>query len=326
MRKRISVIVLALLLALTPACSDSDNEDSSEPRTSTSIGAVVASYDLAVGGEQRFLVGLTGDEGQLVSFGDVELNFSYLGPATGRKASPQRRQTVTATWFPVAGQKIEEEPTGPKLVNPSEGTGVYEAQDMEFDEPGVWQVEVVAALEGDARAASASATFEVLPDHRVIAPGDEAPSIENHLPGTAAAPAKAVDSRAEDDGTVPDPELHSMTVAAALASGKPTLVVVSTPVYCQSRFCGPITDSVQLLAQRFGNEMNFIHLEVWQNFEDQAINKAAADWIYRDGGAQANEPFVFVIDRGGVVRHRLDNAISDAQLDQAVMHELNEGA
>jgi len=44
------------------------------------------------------------------------------------------------------------------------------------------------------------------------------------------------------------------------------MVVVSTPTYCQSRFCGPITDSVSALAQRYGDRMAFVHLEVWKNF------------------------------------------------------------
>jgi hypothetical protein len=34
-------------------------------------------------------------------------------------------------------------------------------------------------------------------------------------------------------------------VADAIAAGRPVMVVGSTPVFCVSRFCGPITDAVQ---------------------------------------------------------------------------------
>ena len=309
-------------MVLVASCSESGDGDGASSVKSTkapSLNAVVASYDLAVGSPQRFLVGLVAEEGKLVSFGSVDLTFSYLGTKSSPLATAEEGPQADAEWFPVAGQDVEEPARAPMVVSPSAGTGVYQAEAVTFDQAGVWQVDVDVDIAG---AETAKARFEVLPDHSVVAPGDEAPRIENHLPGTTAAPAEAVDSRAEEDGTVPDPELHSMTVATAIASGRPTMVVVSTPVYCQSRFCGPITDSVQRLAQRFGDRMNFIHLEVWRDFEKQEINKAAADWMYRDGGENANEPWVFVVDRGGVVRHRLDNAISDAQLEEAVNHEL----
>ncbi len=60
-----------------------------------------------------------------------------------------------------------------------------------------------------------------------------------------------------------------MTVAASIASGKPTLLVVSTPTYCVSRFCGPITDMVQGLSKDYADRANFVHIEVWRNFESQ---------------------------------------------------------
>lgn len=316
-----SVLLLAAVV-ITASCSDSGGDDDASSTTTTpeSLKAVVASYDLAVGDPQRFLVGLVAEEGKLVSFGSVDLSFSYLGTKSSPLASAERGPEAEAKWFPVAGQELDEPPTVPTVVAPSKGTGVYEAEAVTFDKAGVWQVDVEVDV---GTGEKATTQFEVLPENRVIAPGDEAPRVENHLPGTSAAPPKAVDSRAEDDGSVPDPELHSMTVADAIGNGRPTMVVVSTPVYCQSQFCGPITDAVQRLAQRFGDRMNFIHLEVWRDFERQAINKAAADWMYRDGGDNANEPWVFVVDRDGVVRHRLDNVISDAQLDEAVTHELN---
>ena len=313
-----SPLLLAAVVIAT-SCSGGDDNASSATTAPPSLNAVIASYDLAVGGPQRFLVGLVAEEGKLVSFGSVELNFSYLGTKSSPLASAERGPEAEAAWFPVAGQELDEPPKVPTVVSPSEGTGVYEAETVTFDKAGMWEVDVQVDVNGGE---TATAQFEVLPEHRVITPGDEAPGVENHLPGTSAAPAKAVDSRADDNGRVPDPELHSMTVAAAIATGRPTMVVISTPVYCQSRFCGPITDSVERLAQRFGDRMNFIHLEVWRDFERQAINKAAADWMYRDGEDAANEPWVFVVDREGIVRHRLDNAVSDGQLEEAVTHEL----
>ena len=78
-----------------------------------------------------------------------------------------------------------------------------------------------------------------------------------------------------------------MTVATAIASGRPTMVVISTPVYCVSQFCDPITDLVPLLAGEHQDRMNFVHIEVWRDFEAKTVNKAAAEWILPPGAQDA---------------------------------------
>jgi len=57
-------------------------------------------------------------------------------------------------------------------------------------------------------------------------------------------------SRAENEATLSAcalAGLHNISIAAATAAGRPA-VVVSTPTFCVSRWCGPITDSVNELA------------------------------------------------------------------------------
>lgn len=128
--------------------------------------------------------------------------------------------------------------------------------------------------------------------------------------------AKGIDSRADATGVIPDPELHRISVADAIAAGRPVMLVVSTRTCCISRFCGPITDTVSQLAKRYGDQMSFIHAEVWNDFEQRALNREAADWIYPEG-ADPKEPWVFVIDRSGTVVQRFDNVAGDAELQTA---------
>src|ERR671911_1927382 len=176
--------------------------------------------------------------------------------------------------------------------------------------------EVTAVLDG--RTQWATAAFEVADRTHVPVPGDPAPRTENPLPGDPDVPPTAVDSRAGDDGTVPDPELHATTVADAIAAGRPVMVVVSTPVFCVSRFCGPITDAVQELAQRYGDRMDFVHLEVWRDFEAQELNQAAAEWIWPDQQGDAAEPWVFLVGADGNIVQRWDNVATEASLARAV--------
>ncbi|MDE0805276.1 MAG: hypothetical protein OSA99_18385 [Acidimicrobiales bacterium] len=168
----------------------------------------------------------------------------------------------------------------------------------------------------------ATAAFEVGDVGHVPVVGDQAPRTDNLLPGASDAPVTAVDSRAEEDGSVPDPELHDTTIESAISAGRPVMIVVSTPVYCVSRFCGPITDTVQDLAVEFGDDMAFVHLEVWRDFENNAINKAAAEWIWPDQTGDPGEPWVFVVDGSGKIAARWDNVVTDQNLDDAVQDVL----
>jgi peroxiredoxin len=70
--------------------------------------------------------------------------------------------------------------------------------------------------------------------------------------------------------------------------------------------------------------MEFIHLEVWQDFEANQLNPAAAEWIAPTPETQGGEPWVFVIDADGIIVQRFDNVASEAELLAAVEGSLGE--
>jgi hypothetical protein len=308
------------LVVLAAACGSShrDGADSPTPRgDDADVVAQVASYDLVAGRQGRFMVGLlSADKTKVVSFGTVTFDFSYLGTRERPLERPETGTSATGTFLPIPGQRIATTASGPRYVEGSEGIGVYVARDVAFDRPGLWQVRASAHLDGQRR--SATAAFEVLADSPIPAVGDAAPRTDNPLAATPGVEAKAIDSRAGPAEPSPDLELHSTTVAAAIAARRPVTVVISTPTYCQSRFCGPITDAVSALAKRHGPDMDFVHLEVWGDFEKGQLNEAAKEWIFPPGTEDAREPWVFVVNRDGVITHRFDNVASEAELEEAI--------
>jgi len=290
---------------------DGGNEVSDE------TAAQVASYELVAGRPGRFMVGLlAGDQSRLVAFGTVQLRFAYLGDRGTAKPAGPEGPAVTARFLPIPGQHIDPAASGPRFVQGSEGIGVYGAPDVSFDRPGFWQVSASATVDG--KPTKATAAFEVLDRSPIPAPGDPAPRTENPVAGAPGVDPRSIDSRAAGDVHIPDPELHASAIAAALDAERPLMVVVSTPTYCQSRFCGPITDSVSALAKRYGDRMAFVHLEVWKNFDKNEVNEAAAEWIYPPGTKDPREPWVFVVGGDGRITHRFDNVATDAELEQAV--------
>lgn len=317
MGRRMELFASIMIVALTvAACSGPSG--SQESGGADGLVAVVASFDIVASRPARFIVGVyTADQTRLLAYGEVSFTFTYLGDGgeTDGEAGPSLGP-VNAAFLPIPGQDVDLDTPGPRLVAGSEATGVYGAQAVEFDRAGFWEVAIEAVVDG--RTQQTTGAFEVLARSDVPAAGDPAPRTRQVLAGASGVDPKAIDSRAGADRPIPDPELHDITIADAIAAGRPVMVVVSTPTFCVSRFCGPITDSVHDLALQYGDRMAFIHLEVWQDFEANTLNPAAAEWIAPTPETDGGEPWVFVIDANGVIIQRFDDVATDTELLAAV--------
>jgi hypothetical protein len=309
MAKRSWTGLLGAIAIVLVACSQQPN-DLAPQRIEQVMHAEVASYDLAGGEKSRFMVGLfTGDE-LFVSYGKVEMDFTFLGEDDA-SGEPEPGPEATGGFLLVPGTKLDRIPETPVAVPASKGRGVY-AADVTFDRPGFWEVEVSVEVKGRGTL-TASGAFKVLDDHRVPAPGDRAPRTENlTIASRHGAPRTAVDSRWTSGDAPPDAELHRATIASSLRKGNPIVAVFSTPVYCVSRFCGPITDMIAELATDYSDRANFIHVEIWRDFQASAINQAAADWLLRDDDLR--EPWVFFIGSDGR-KARWDNVAMRAEIE-----------
>jgi hypothetical protein len=261
----------------------------------------MATVDLYAGAPQRAQIGIFGSDPQQgalpLSFGTVEVAFSYLGADGG--GAPQPGPTATARY--VAAYGFPEGGAEPRLTPAAESRGVYQA-DVTFDRAGLWQAEVSPDVEGHGPQQLAT-TFPVVEDPAYPAPGDRAPRTENlTLADEGEVPASAIDSLAIDGAPIPDPELHRTTVADAIAEGHPILLIVGTPQFCESRICGPETDAVADLANRYPDRAVYLHIELWRDFNANVINEGAAEWVFRN--EDATDPWLFLVGPDGEVMDR----------------------
>jgi len=274
--------------------------------------AVAPNVDLYRGDPQRLAFGLIMPDNSLVSFGTVDVAFSLIGSAA-ETAAPEPGPTATATFVPTFG--MPDASSGPVVTSPTEGRGVYQATDVVFDTAGFWVAEVTADIQG-LGPQTAEASFAVLAEPALPAPGDEAPPTENLTVDSEGVPLAAIDSRADITGTIPDPELHEWTIARAIAEGRPALVVFATPEYCLSQFCGPVTEMVEGLAHRFDDRAVFIHVEIWKEHttNKQVLNQAAIDWLQMPNG-DLTEPWLFLIGADGRIADRWSSMWSEAEVE-----------
>ncbi len=308
------IAAFAVAACVLAACSSGGGSKKASTGTDspTGLSAETASFDLAAGPPSRYLIGLFTNDQRGVSYGTIQLQFCFLGSAKANGPC-QLGAPMTATFLPTPGQQIDASKTTPEIVSPAGPKGVYLAQ-AGFDRAGFWQAHVIADVGGKQKQADTS--FQVLERHAIPAVGDAAIPSDNPTMNTPGVAPASVDSRAGAGGLIPDPELHQSTIAAAVAAHRPTVVVFSSPVYCISRFCGPITDMVGDLAKTYGDRATFIHVEIWKDYQQQTANKAATDWLFRNDNL--NEPWVFLIGADGKIAARWDNVVTRGEIEPAL--------
>jgi hypothetical protein len=296
---------LVLLVALTTSCTGEGPATGSVGGSlasgvdPASLAGELGSSDLYVGSPQRVNVGLfssTLDGGvRLVTHGQVEVTFAPYGGGPGTQV------TTTARYIPAPGTPSTG--PGPVLSAPSDSRGVYEATGVTFDAAGIWQATATFSVDGEGPFTVQVTPFQVQRHPQLPAPGDDA-LVTRNLTFGSDAPREALDSRALGGEPIPDPELHRHTIAGSLHDRHAVLAIFSTPVYCVSLFCGPVTDAVQKLAAEYPTKADFIHVEIYREVtpDKRVVNQAAADWLYRNGDLV--EPWLYLIDAEGVIIDR----------------------
>lgn len=189
--------------------------------------------------------------------------------------------------------------------------GLYVSQ-VSFAKAGTWGLEILAdQKDGSQEVARAAVT--VLDTSPTPAVGSAAPRSRNLI-------AREVkDLRQIDTSTRPDPRLHQVRIADAIAQGKPQVIVFATPQFCTSRMCGPVVDIVRQLLPKYVNRVAFTHQEIWQDFASKQVFPTVEEWRLD------SEPWIFVVDRQGIVRAKFEGLVTVRELESAVQQILKSG-
>jgi hypothetical protein len=118
----------------------------------------------------------------------------------------------------------------------------------------------------------------------------------------------ATDTLASTHGNVallttrsPPENMHSVSFDQVLGK-KPVALLFSTPEFCVSRVCGPVTDILVSLQHEFP-QITFIHQEV---YVDNNPPKGLRPQMHKFG--LETEPWLFMVNRRGVITARLQGA------------------
>jgi hypothetical protein len=321
-----AVLAAALLIG---ACGGSDSDEGkgsgqAAPGTGTAqaggtapaqaFSPVVAMAEPLVG-KNRFALGiLDGRTGAPLPDATVKFRFFELQGNQGTlrfEADATFRAPARDAGLATAVQHRHLDGSMHTHSNAEADVGVYTAE-VTFDKPGSWGVQAQVQTR-DGRQGVVQTQFDVLAKSNTPVVGEQAPRSRQPT-------SRDVKDLSEiDTSAEPVAALHDITIADAIASGKPSVVLFGTPGYCVSRVCGPSYEILKKLMAQHQGQAHFIHIEVWKDFDKKITTDTFQEWKL------TSEPWYYIIDGKGVIQSRFDGPTTLAELEAALTGVLQGG-
>jgi hypothetical protein len=230
-----------------------------------------------------------GNKGQVAKAEGRALDQPAIGPF------PARIETL-ATEPEFAAESTTEDAGAPGVV--------YSTQ-INFPSEGKW---LIAALikEGDELGGSLLQGAEVGTFKSIPRAGERPPVIHTPTAADVGGDLSKLTTR------VP-PEVQNKVDYADALGKEPIVLLFATPQFCQSRVCGPVVDVTEQAKREYGDQAAFIHMEIFNN-NDPGDDVRPQVRAFR----LPSEPWLFTIDRRGVISDAVEGAFGLELLDGAI--------
>ena len=248
--------------------------------------------------------------------GANRLLFTFLDSKNVPIGTPDRSASIAIYDLARNGQTPTESENGAFVWGIDKVRGFYVAN-VSFAEAGTWGAQFTTSA-GGATPETIRMTFEVATSSPVIRVGDRAPMTDTPTGASVNGQLGQISS-----DTTPDPAFYKTSVTAALAAHEPFVLVFATPKFCTSAQCGPTLDRIKPLATKFPT-VDFIHVEPYQL---AYANGSLQPILDANGYLQSttvtlawgllSEPWVFVVDRNGIVTASFEGVVSVDEITAA---------
>jgi hypothetical protein len=194
--------------------------------------------------------------------------------------------------------------------------GVYVAN-VTLPEAGTYGAEFTTSVSGGPPA-TIRTTFSVDATTPLVGVGQDAPSTK-----TPTATGAGGDLSHISSDPTPDPAFYKTSEDQALTSHQPFVLIFATPKFCQTAQCGPTLDRIKPFVSKYPT-VDFIHVEPYElQFQNGALqpvmtNNNLTPTSVTNTWGLSSEPWVFVVDRQGIVRGSFALIFSDTELTGAL--------
>jgi hypothetical protein len=259
------------------------------------------------------------EEGK-VSDAEVALYFSKVPqPKAGAKSKSGNRGQLSKAQTQALDQpahgpfpaSIESLATTPAFQgettseDPDVAAVVYSTQ-LNLSSKGEWRIAAILKEDGELKGTLLSIPAVAGEFKKIPKPGEKAPVIHTPTAQHVGGDLSKITTR-----TPPDTQ-NKVDYAEALGR-EPIVLLFATPEFCQSRVCGPVVDVAEQAKQVYGDEAAFIHMEIY-NENDPARGVRPQVRVFH----LPSEPFLFAIDRRGIVRDTVEGAFGLKLMQKAV--------
>lgn len=279
---------------------------------------------LREGGESKLVVAPTGevfDRGanrygfgvftagrEQITDAKVALYFSHGEGGKALGPYPARIESL-ATESPYIAQTTGQDPQSGKVV--------YVVDGAPLRAPGEWRVlamiEEGGGVKGTIVPSAVVGHFPHPPPGVPKSPpnppdvGEAAPRVHTPTAADVEGDLKLIDTR------IPPDQMHKVDLAEVLGK-EPVVLLFATPQFCQSRVCGPVVDEAEQVNQTDGRGVAFIHMEIYRE-NNPSLGVRPQVKAFR----LESEPWLFVIDRHGIIRTRIEGAWGIPELESALL-------
>lgn len=299
-RIALAALTVALAVAGCVATGGTGASPTSEPSgsgTRPSLYPVIVSSEQVVG-PNRFL-------------------FSFLDPATNLPAARPDR-SVRVAFFDSPDATTPVATADAEFVWAIEGERGMYVSHVTFTHAGQW----VAAFTTEAPGSPSETirvTFDVRDHATALGVGDRAPAVR-----TPTAADVGGDLRRISSDPNPLPAFYETSVDALLAAHRPFVLVFATPAFCVSGQCGPTLELVKPYVAEYP-DVAFVNVEPYElDFSAGRLQPKldANNQLQLVPAAEAfrivSEPWVYVVDRSGVIVGSFEGIFTDAELRAAI--------
>jgi len=270
-------------------------------------------------GENRFPFGVFEVDRSPVSDAEVALYFSRVPEKAGAqsksgnkgaiaKAQAQALEMPAIGPFPASVESLATQPAFRAKTttdDPDAATVVYNTE-IDFPSDGEWRIAAIVKHDG-------KTTGTVLPSV-VVGEFDEIPQPGERAPMMHTPTADDVGGDLEQITTRIPPDTQNRVDYADVLGKEPIVLLFATPQFCLSRVCGPVVDVAEQVKERYGDEAAFIHMEIYKENDPSLEEERPQVKAFH----LPTEPWLFTIDREGVVQGVVEGAFGVEKLTEAV--------